>query len=229
MSASRRSAVAELPIEVVPYGEGALLVRLGERIEPATNARVHALARLLRGSSLAIGEPLPAYASLLVPFDPLAADAAAVEAAVRDALGAAAEIADGWSQDERPPLEIVVRYGGDDGPDLAEVAQRAGLVPAQVIELHASVVYRAYMLGFAPGFGYLGELPAALELPRRATPRPRVPAGSVAIAGRQTAVYPLATPGGWHLIGRTAARLWDLEREPPALITAGRQVRFVPA
>ena len=103
------------------------------------------------------------------------------------------------------------------------------LAPAQVIELHSSVVYRAYMLGFAPGFAYLGELPSALELPRRESPRQRVPAGSIAIAGRQTAVYPLATPGGWQLIGRTDAPVWNLRREPPALITAGRLVRFVVA
>jgi KipI family sensor histidine kinase inhibitor len=103
------------------------------------------------------------------------------------------------------------------------------MTPAQVIELHAATVYRAYMLGFAPGFAYLGVLPEPLRLPRRDTPRQRVPAGSVAIAGAQTAVYPLATPGGWHLIGRTDAVMWDARRDPPALIEAGRSVRFVPA
>ena len=213
---------------VTAFGDSALLVHFGERIDAAVNRHVHALAARVRAAArdAALGEPVPAYASLLVPFDPLrtsAEEASARLAALLDAEPAAVEA------ERAPPIEIAVRYGGDDGPDLAAVAERTGLAPRQVVELHASVEYRAYMLGFAPGFAYLGELPAALELPRRDSPRQRVPAGSVAIAGRQTAIYPLATPGGWHLLGRTDVALWDLRREPPALITAGRRVRFVPA
>lgn len=213
--------------EVVPFGEAALLVRLGERIDPAVNARVHALADLLRASG-AVGEPVPGYTSLVVPFDPLTAQPADVERAVREALARLDARGEAPASVAEPVMEIAVRYGGEDGPDLAEVAERSNLTPAQVIELHASVTYRAYLLGFAPGFAYLGELPAALEMERRQTPRQRVPAGSLAIAGRQTAVYPLATPGGWHLIGRTDVRLWDPQREPPALIGPGRLIRFVP-
>ena len=123
---------------------------------------------------------------------------------------------------------IPVRYGGADGPDLLEVAERVGLASERVAELHASVVYRVAILGFMPGFAYLGELPQALRLPRRDTPRTRVPAGSVAIAGLQTAVYPAATPGGWHLLGRTDVRLWDIDRDPPAMLRPGDQVRFEP-
>ena len=122
----------------------------------------------------------------------------------------------------------MVRYGGDGGPDLVEVAERLGLAPRQVVELHASVLYRVAILGFMPGFAYLGEVPEALRLARRETPRGRVPAGSVAIAGRQTAVYPAATPGGWHLIGHTDTLLWDIERDPPAILRPGDHVRFEP-
>jgi KipI family sensor histidine kinase inhibitor len=131
--------------------------------------------------------------------------------------------------DGDPVQTIAVRYGGDAGPDLDAVAERTGLTPSAVVELHASVTYLVHMLGFAPGFAYLGTLPAALELPRRAEPRTHVPAGSVAIAGRQTAVYPFATPGGWHLIGRTDEPMWDPGADPPARLRPGMRVRFVPA
>jgi KipI family sensor histidine kinase inhibitor len=131
------------------------------------------------------------------------------------------------SADDRPPIEIPVRYGGDDGPDLEGVAGRLGLASDAVVALHAGTTYRVFMLGFAPGFAYLGTLPAELSLPRRTEPRPSVPAGSVAIAARQTGVYPVATPGGWHLIGRTEVTLWDPSAEPPARLAPGDRVRFV--
>ncbi|CAN5664833.1 hypothetical protein BH23CHL8_BH23CHL8_25590 [soil metagenome] len=122
-----------------------------------------------------------------------------------------------------------MRYGGPDGPDLEAVARATGLTSDRVIELHAGTGYRVLMLGFAPGFAYLGTLPAGLELPRRPEPRLRVPAGSVAIAGRRTAVYPFATPGGWHLLGRTDATLWDPTSDPPHRLRPGDRVRFVTA
>lgn len=210
------------------FGESALLVSLGERIDAQLNSRVHALAaavgRARAGGDRRLGAPVAGYASLLVPFDPALGDGSDVADWLRrvvDDLPTVAPAADD------APLEVAVRYGGLDGPDLEEVARQLRLSAADVVELHGSVTYRVYMLGFAPGFGYLGELPAALELARRGTPRPRVPAGSVAIAARQTAVYPLSTPGGWHLIGSTDARLWDPLRDQPALLSAGRLVRFV--
>ena len=125
-------------------------------------------------------------------------------------------------------VEVPVRYGGADGPDLEDVARLHGLRPSDVVELHASVEYEAFFLGFAPGFAYLGPLPASLVTPRLDVPRPRVPAGSVAIAGAQSAIYPTDTPGGWRLIGRTDLRPWDVARDPPALILPGDRVRFVP-
>jgi KipI family sensor histidine kinase inhibitor len=131
--------------------------------------------------------------------------------------------------DHRPPIDLPTRYGGPDGPDLDEVASIHGLRAVDVVELHASVAYRVFFLGFAPGFAYLGPLPGELATPRLATPRPRVPAGSVGIAGTQTAVYPVDSPGGWRLIGRTDARVWDPSADPPAMLLPGRRVRFVPA
>src|SRR5207244_8298765 len=126
-------------------------------------------------------------------------------------------------------LEIPVHYGGVHGPHLEEVARLHELTPRQVVDLHAATTYHLFMLGFCPGFGYLGPLPPELVTPRRGTPRPRVPAGSVGIAGNQTGVYPVDVPGGWQLIGRTTMRLWDVNREPAAILAPGDGVAFVPA
>jgi inhibitor of KinA len=210
---------------ITAYGDAALLVSFEQRIDPQINAQVHYLAAQVRADGV-WGAPVPAYASLLVPYDPLGLSLE--EAFDRLSALVALMVTKSVAPDRKPPVDILVRYGGDAGPDLTTVAERTGLTSAQVIELHSGTTYRAYMLGFAPGFAYLGAVPDALRLPRRATPRQRVPAGSVAIAAAQTAVYPLATPGGWHLIGRTDAVIWDARRDPPALIEAGREVRFVP-
>lgn len=213
------------------FGDAALLVGFKPRIDPSTNAAVHRLAAVVRAdraSGTAWQAPVAAYASLLVPYDPLSLRADEARARLTALTGSVAAD-DDRSPADNQPIDIAVRYGGPDGPDLADVAARCGLTERDVIDIHASTTYRCFFLGFAPGFAYLGTLPEALQVPRRDSPRPRVPAGSVAIAGRQTAVYPLSTPGGWHLIGRTDARMWDIERDPPQLVSAGRQVRFVPA
>ncbi|HEV2005865.1 MAG TPA: 5-oxoprolinase subunit PxpB, partial [Candidatus Limnocylindrales bacterium] len=172
---------------------------------------------------------VPAASSVLVHLDPTGASTGldgAVEV-VRGIVEGFDATAAGW-----PPgtstLEVPVRYGGADGPDLDAVAELSGLSRCAVIELHASTAYRVLFLGFAPGFGYLGPLPAGLIGPRRASPRVRVPAGSVAIAGQHTAVYPVESPGGWQLLGRTSAAMWDPRRSPPALLEPGMLVRFVP-
>jgi KipI family sensor histidine kinase inhibitor len=198
-------------------------VELGDGIDPALNARVRALDRALANDPFeGFREAVPSYRALLVFYDP---DRAGFSEVRETLLSRAAA-------PEEAPLgrlhEIPTRYGGDEGPDLADVARSRGLTEEQVIALHGSVEYTAFMLGFTPGFAYLGFLPEALETPRRATPRVRVRAGSVAIAGRQTAVYPVASPGGWHLLGRTSLRLFDPALDPPALIQAGDRVRFVP-
>jgi KipI family sensor histidine kinase inhibitor len=173
---------------------------------------------------------VPAYASVLVPFDPLALsidEATEAIAAIVDAAGAA-PAADVAGRSTGRLVEVPVRYGGADGPDLEDVARLHDLRPSDVVELHAGVEYEAFFLGFAPGFAYLGPLPASLVTPRLDVPRSRVPAGSVAIAATQTAIYPTDTPGGWRLIGRTELRPWDVTRDPPALIRPGDRVRFVP-
>jgi inhibitor of KinA len=227
--------VTEAQARFAPFGEAALLVTLGDRIDVDLNRRAHLLATAvghLRQEDPRLGRPVTGYASVLVPFDPLEMDVAAAETIVTPSVQAALEAdleADQATLGRPRLVTIAVRYGGADGPDLDEVAALHDLSPADVVALHAGATYRVFMLGFAPGFGYLGPLPTELVTTRRATPRERVPAGSVAIAGEQTAVYPFATPGGWRLIGRTERRLWDLGQRSPALLRPGDSVRFEPA
>jgi KipI family sensor histidine kinase inhibitor len=215
---------------IAPFGDAGLLVTFGERADPVLTGRARALARAFderRATTPGIGRSVPAHASVLVPFDPLAVDVAAVSDLVREGIRAAATAP--AAEPDETVVEIVVRYGGADGPDLDDVAERHGLSPADVVELHANARYRVLFLGFAPGFAYLGGLPPALATSRRATPRERVPAGSVGIAGEQTGIYPRSMPGGWNLIGRTDADLFDPVRAEPALLRPGAVVRFVPA
>lgn len=212
------------PPEVSPLGDSALLVTLGAAVDPALSARVTALAASVRRLGWpGVTDVVPAHASLAVFFDPLAADPDALAERLRALALAAADAPE-------PPAgtlhRIRVTY---DGPDLAEVAERTGLTRDEVIRRHAAPTYTVFFLGFVPGFAYLGPLDPALVLPRRPEPRRRVPAGSVAIAGAQTGIYPLPTPGGWHLIGRTDAALFDPARDPPALFAPGDRVRFEPA
>lgn len=165
----------------------------------------------------------PAFCTVLIDFDPRLHTLAAVETLVRERIEAS-------THEEPPPprtIEIPVRYGGDDGPDLADVARHNSLELERVIELHSAAEYVVYFVGFATCFPYLGGLPQELATPRLPAPRKLVPAGSVAIAGAQTGVYPLASPGGWRLIGRTPLTLFDPSGEPPALLRMGDRVRFV--
>jgi KipI family sensor histidine kinase inhibitor len=224
--------VGRIEGRIVPFGEAALLVLLGNEIDPALSARVRGLAAAVRRlDDPALGAPVPGYASLLVPFDPLSLEPADAAARVRPLLrDLAADTAADAAADAavHPLIELPTRYGGEDGPDLEAVAAAHDLRPADVVALHASVDYVVHFLGFAPGFAYLGAVPAAIATPRHARPRERVPAGSVGIADRQTAVYPGGTPGGWQLVGRTESVVWDARRDPPALLTPGARVRFVP-
>jgi KipI family sensor histidine kinase inhibitor len=222
--------VSETRVRIVPFGDAAFLVIVGDRISVALNRRTHALDEAVR-TALPVADgwedPVPAYASLLVPYDSDRMTAAEA----RDRLTAVVEAAAAAPlarEPLRPVIEIPVRYGGEDGPDLDEVAERFSMTPEAVVALHAGTTYQVFQLGFVPGFAYLGILPRSLVLPRRATPRPHVPPGSVAIAGSQTAVYPFATPGGWHLLGRTEISLWDPTAEPPSRLSAGDRVRFIP-
>ncbi len=221
-------------------GERAVLVILGDRLDLVVNGRARRLAAAVdahRAGDPRLGRAVAAAASVLVPFDSLSmepAEAAKVVGEIVATVGAddlagepdAAATADAAAT--RQPVEIEVRYGGPDGPDLESVADAHGLRPDDIIELHAGSTWTALFLGFAPGFAYLGPLPPELATGRRATPRERIPAGSVAIGGDQTAVYPFALPGGWQIIGRTDAAMWDLGRARPNLLAPGDLVRFVP-
>lgn len=210
--------------------EDALLVRFGDTIDAALNAQVHAAAHALREAGIAgVTDIAPAYASLLVRFDPgttsIAQLRAQLDAAIAAAAGAARDA--GCTTDACTPrtLEIPVCYGGTNS-DLDAIATHAHLTPAEIIARHTAATYTVAMLGFAPGFPYLLGLDPALHMPRRANPRTHVPAGSVAIGGAQTGIYPSVLPGGWHLLGRTPVVLFDPQREPPCLLAPGDHVRF---
>lgn len=208
----------------LPLGEAALLV---EALPSGVLANRYALAldALLADAQMpGILATVPAINSLLITFDPLQLSLDALQARVEAMLVRAAPAPE---QPERV-VRVPVRYGGADGPDLEDVAATRGLSPAQVVALHCGQVYRVMMVGFAPGFPYLGPLPDALDVPRRATPRTAVPEGSVAIAAGLTGIYPARLPGGWHLIGRTALRLFDPDADPPVPIAPGDGVRFEP-
>ena len=209
---------------VLPVGDAALSLELGDTLDPRTSARVRALDLVLAHAPFdGFRESVPTHRSLLVLYD---ATVARFSSVARILLSLAASPA------PPPPPgrlhEIPVVYGGDDGPDLEALARERGLSAREAVRLHSCSEYTAFMLGFTPGFPYLGLLPEALQCPRRATPRVRVPAGSVAVAGRQTGVYPVASPGGWRILGRTSLRLFDPLRDEPALVSPGDRVRFVP-
>jgi KipI family sensor histidine kinase inhibitor len=204
-------------------GESALLVEFGEIHSKTLSLAILDVAGQLANAALpGVKECVPALSSLTVFYDPLALP--------RERLMAetAALLSVQLVPKERGSIfEIPVVYGGEAGPDLDEVAAAAAMAPEEAAQLHASGLYHVYMLGFLPGFAYMGGLPERLRLPRRATPRARVPAGSVAIAADMTAIYPLESPGGWHIIGNTPVKLWDMSRREEPLLKPGDQVRFV--
>ncbi len=209
-------------------GEDAVLLRLGDRIELDTNRAVHALAaRLDRARPPWLCDIVPAYASLALFVDPAqSGDRFALEL-VRDWLAQLSNDASTEASRDQTPVGIPVCYHPSCAPDLDAVAQRAGLAPDEVAARHCAGDYRVGMIGFAPGFPYLLGLDPVLATPRHATPRVRVPAGSVGIAGRQTGIYPGDSPGGWQLVGRTPMSLFDPRRDPPSLLQPGQRVRLV--
>lgn len=203
-----------------PFGEAALLVEVGE------TPRVHALAGSLRDRPIdGVVEVIPGIDTLLVELDPLNADPAAASAALAARLAEAAVSAQPAAVRHR---SIPVVYGGELGPDLDEVARLTGLPVHEVIASHAGTELTVLICGFAPGFAYLGDLHPQLTVPRLKTPRTSTPRGSVAIAGRQSGIYPADLPGGWRVIGRTPVTMFDARRDPPAYLAPGDTVRFVP-
>jgi 5-oxoprolinase (ATP-hydrolysing) subunit B len=208
---------------VLPLGEAAFTIRLGESATVANAERAAALADFIRRKKFAgVTEVVPAVASVSVFYDPDAESVVDARTALESFVAALGD----FSPEAAPFATHVIptRY---DGADLDEVAERTGIARDEIIRRHVEREYRVLALGFLPGWAYLGPLDPALSLPRRATPRTRVPAGSVAIMGAQTGVYPRVSPGGWHLIGSTSVVLFDASRESPSLFRAGDRVRFV--
>lgn len=205
-----------------PLGDGAVTITLGDEMSQLMSDRVLRIAREIERSTALALEAVPSYATVTVFYDPALSTYEQVRASLSDLPGAYS-LGDDATPTSSRLLRIPVTY---DGEDLDEVARRTGLTRQMVIEIHCSREYRVYMLGFAPGFAYLGNLDSRLALPRRDSPRRRVPAGSVAITEVQTAVYPSSTAGGWHLIGRTDLEMFDIRRVPPALLAPGDRVVF---
>ncbi len=209
---------------LLPAGDSGILIEWADEIDDAVNDRVHALAHVLRNQNRPeIIDLIPAYSSLLVCYDPIKI----AHSQIYSQLEALLYSSQALEPQSSRLIEIPTRYGGEFGPDLAFISQRSGLSESQVIRLHASVNYRVYMLGFVPGFAYLGSVPQEIATPRLESPRTRVPAGSIGIAGRQTGVYPVESPGGWRLIGKTDVKLFDPTQDPPTLLRPGDRVRFV--
>jgi KipI family sensor histidine kinase inhibitor len=213
------------PPRFLVAGEAALVVEFGDTIDPATNRRVRELLLAVEGAGIdEVRDLVPSYRSLLVVYDPLRTTFAALRDRLSDVEAHAAE------RPVRPPriVEMPTAYGGVFGPDLSFVAVHNGLAEDEVIAIHAGTDYLVYMMGFSPGFTYLGGMSARIAAPRLETPRTVIPAGSVGIAQQQTGVYPVASPGGWRLIGRTPVSLFDASRNPPVIVDAGDYIRFVP-
>jgi KipI family sensor histidine kinase inhibitor len=210
-----------------PCGDSALLVTLGDRIDLALNRRVHALAARLSADPLpGLVAAVPGYAALLVHYDPLLLDYDRVLAWAQ----AQARRVQAADDDALPPprrVEVPTLYGGEHGPDLDFVAAHCGLPPEEVVRRHIARDYPVYLIGFAPGFPYLGGLDESIAAPRLPSPRLKVPAGSVGIAGAQTGIYSVDSPGGWQLIGWTPLKLFDPARQPASLLAPGDLVRFV--
>jgi len=204
-------------------GDRSLLVELGEKISPDVNRRVQELMLRLQQARLpGVREFAPGYRSLLVVFDPLALSPSELKARITDVAGRPGSA----RLPQAKLLTVPVFYGGDYGPDLEWVAGHLGISTDEVIRLHTETMYRVYMIGFTPGYPYMGELPAALAVPRRSTPRTRVPKGSVGIAQRQTGIYSVESPGGWQIIGWTPIELFDPTRQLPSLLEMGDKVKF---
>jgi inhibitor of KinA len=212
-------------VRIAAAGDAALLVEFPRRIDPRVNACATALAvRLQRRCGPAIRDAVVGYHTVTVYFDPLGVDAGWLEKEVQTAAGDIEEA----SAAPSATIDVPVCYGGELGPDLADVATFARCSAQEVVSLHSERSYRVYMVGFVPGFAYMAEVDRRIAAPRRAAPRTTVPAGAVAIAGGQTGIYPSETPGGWNIIGRTTAKPFDPERAEPFLFRAGDTVRFHP-
>ena len=205
-------------------GDRALLVELGDEISPLVNTKVRELFLCLKNNRVeGVVETMPGYRSLLIVYDPLKITLSAL----KERLYKLHTTIDRSEIPKPRTLEIPVVYGGECGPDLNWVAEYHKLSPEEVVRFHTGTTYQVYMIGFTPGFAYMGQLPEAIATPRRETPRTAVPRGSVGIAQSQTGVYPVESPGGWQIIGRTPLRLFDPEKWPPTPLEMGDLVKFL--
>jgi len=215
-------------MRIEPLGDSALIVRVSEHFDPdaSSNAVLTAVRQLEAAAMPGVIELAPAYTTVGVFFDPARTGGydqlkTTIECALQTSLEPARPRAGGDTV-----IEVPVCYEGEFAPDLNDVAEHTGLAPDEIIRRHSDATYRVACVGFTPGFPYLSGLPPELATPRRSSPRKEIPAGAVAIGGTQTGVYPRKSPGGWNIVGRTPLRLFDVERQSPALLHAGDQVRF---
>ncbi len=214
-----------LSIKIQPVGDMGLRIGFGERIDPEINREIRSFVNELERHPIpGVVEWVPTYGAVMVYYQPYRIR----YRELCQQLEAIEENRVPVTEEDTRVVELPVVYGGEYGPDLGRVAEKNGLSPQEVIQIHSDPAYRVYMLGFVPGFPYLGGMSERIATLRLKDPRPRIPAGSVGIAGSQTGVYPLETPGGWRIIGRTPVRLYDPDRNPPVLLRAGDLVRFRP-
>ena len=213
---------------LVHAGDSVVVAELENQIDERVNARAISLAAAIARAGLrGVRDIVPTYRSVAVYYDPLRVDFTRLSDLLSTAARAAADGEDTGRPEPRSPVRIPVTYGGADGPDLADVAAFAKVSEAEVVARHTGRIYRVFMMGFLPGFPYMGTVDPVIAAPRRATPRLRVPAGSIGIAGSQTGMYPAESPGGWQLIGRASIRLFDLSKPNPFLLEPGDDVEFV--
>ena len=212
-------------IKICTAGDSSLLIQFGQEISPEINARITAFVHLLKVQHVeGVIDLIPAFTSLLINYDPRVVNYRTLKRRVEKLL----QLDVGGETSSSRIFEIPVCYGGEYGPDLENIAKHANLTTQEVIDIHCSRDYLIYMLGFLPGFSYLGGLDERIHTPRLANPRIRIPAGSVGIGGSQTGIYPLDSPGGWQLLGLTPVKTYDPDREVPILFEAGDYIRFIP-
>lgn len=211
---------------ISPVGDSAILISFGDVICPTINHKIQHVIEVIHDmKDPAIYELIPAYTSLMIQYDALAYSYAELKSKLEPVLAINVDISE---EDRVIVVEIPTLYGGDYGPDLSSVASYHNMSEHDVIKIHSGTDYLVYMLGFIPGFAYLGGMNPCIATPRLQAPRQSIPAGSVGIAGEQTGIYPSQSPGGWQIIGRTPVVMYDLERESPSLLSAGQYVRYVP-
>lgn len=212
-------------IRILTAGDSALLIEFGKDISPETNRKITALVQLMREQHIeGIVDVIPAFCSLLINYDPRVLSYEELKERMEHLL----KMETKTEATRKRIFEIPVCYGGEYGPDIENIAEHAGLSVEEVIKIHSSKDYLIYMLGFLPGFTYLGGLDERIHTPRLASPRLKIRAGSVGIGGSQTGIYPLDSPGGWQLMGMTPVRTYDPERQTPILVEAGDYIRFIP-